>query len=103
MSTNGPSRTLRCVRALVALGGNAMTRDGLARPQDQIAAIGAAMEPVADLVARGHEVVAAVHANVLDTLPEELREPFVDAVCERAGSPLVLDYVRLNIDARKPE
>jgi hypothetical protein len=23
-------------------------------------------------------------------------------VCERAGSPLVLDYVRLNIDARKP-
>jgi trans-aconitate 2-methyltransferase len=39
----------------------------------------------------------------LDRLPEELREPFVDAVCERAGSPLVLDYVRLNIDARKPE
>jgi trans-aconitate 2-methyltransferase len=37
----------------------------------------------------------------LERLPEELREPFVDAVCERAGSPLVLDYVRLNIDARK--
>ena len=27
----------------------------------------------------------------------------MDAVCQRAGSPLVLDYVRLNIDARKPE
>jgi trans-aconitate 2-methyltransferase len=39
----------------------------------------------------------------LERLPEELREPFVDAVCERAGSPLVLDYVRLNIDARRPE
>jgi len=38
----------------------------------------------------------------LDRLPDELKEPFVDLVCERAGSPLVLDYVRLNIDARKP-
>jgi len=38
----------------------------------------------------------------LERLPDELKEPFVDAVCERAGSPLVLDYVRLNIDARKP-
>jgi carbamate kinase len=51
------------VRALVALGGNAMTRpDGLARPQDQIAAIGVAMEPIADLVARGHDVVLT-HGN----------------------------------------
>jgi carbamate kinase len=40
-----------------------MTRpDGLARPQDQIAAIGAAMEPVAELVARGHDVVLT-HGN----------------------------------------
>jgi trans-aconitate 2-methyltransferase len=38
----------------------------------------------------------------LDRLPEELREPFVDMVRERAGTPLELDYVRLNIDARKP-
>jgi trans-aconitate 2-methyltransferase len=38
----------------------------------------------------------------LDRLPEELRDPFVDAVCECAGSPLVLDYVRLNIDAKRP-
>jgi len=38
----------------------------------------------------------------LERLPDELKDPFVDAVCERAGSPLVLDYVRLNIDARKP-
>lgn len=37
----------------------------------------------------------------LERLPDELKDPFVDAVCERAGSPLVLDYVRLNIDARK--
>jgi carbamate kinase len=36
--------------------------DGSARPEDQIAAIGAAMEPVADLVTAGHEVVLT-HGN----------------------------------------
>ncbi len=38
----------------------------------------------------------------LERLPEELKEPFVDEVAERMGEPLVLDYVRLNIEARKP-
>ena len=37
----------------------------------------------------------------LERLPDELREQFVDLVCELAGSPLVLDYVRLNMDASK--
>lgn len=37
----------------------------------------------------------------LDALPEELRDDFVVAVAKRAGEPLRLDYVRLNIDARK--
>jgi trans-aconitate 2-methyltransferase len=32
-------------------------------------------------------------------LPEELRGPFIDAVLAEAGTPLVVDYVRLNIDA----
>jgi trans-aconitate 2-methyltransferase len=36
----------------------------------------------------------------LERLPEELRSGYVDAVMERCGSEL--DYVRLNIDARKP-
>ncbi len=36
-------------------------------------------------------------------LPEELRDPFVTEVLERMGEPLVLHYVRLNIDARAPE
>jgi trans-aconitate 2-methyltransferase len=35
----------------------------------------------------------------LDPLPEALREPFVDAVLDRSGAPLVLDYVRLNLTA----
>ncbi len=34
-------------------------------------------------------------------LPEELREPFIEDVIARMGSPLVLDYVRLNMTARK--
>lgn len=37
----------------------------------------------------------------LDPLPPELREPFIDEVLERAGDPLVLDYVRLNMTARR--
>jgi trans-aconitate 2-methyltransferase len=32
-------------------------------------------------------------------LPQELREPFVDAVHEIVGEPYKIDYVRLNIDA----
>lgn len=32
-------------------------------------------------------------------LPEELREPFMDDAMELAGEPVVVDYVRLNIDA----
>ncbi len=32
-------------------------------------------------------------------LPEDLREPFLDDVLARLGEPVVVDYVRLNIDA----
>jgi trans-aconitate 2-methyltransferase len=35
----------------------------------------------------------------LQQLPAELREPFVDAVLERVGSPVTIGYVRLNLDA----
>lgn len=51
------------MRVLIALGGNAMTAaDGRARPEDQIAAVAVAVEPVADLVAAGVEVVLT-HGN----------------------------------------
>jgi len=36
---------------------------------------------------------------VLDQLPEEKRRPFAEAVLAEEGEPLVLDYVRLNIEA----
>ena len=38
----------------------------------------------------------------LDALPQELRRPYAQAVADRCGDPLTLDYVRLNIDARRP-
>ncbi len=37
----------------------------------------------------------------LDPLPEELRRPYIDRVLGRTGEPLVLDYVRLNMTARR--
>jgi len=37
----------------------------------------------------------------LTRLPEEARRPFAEAVLERSVDPLVLNYVRLNIDARR--
>ncbi len=38
----------------------------------------------------------------LDPLPEGLRGPFIDRVLARAGDPLVLEYVRLNMGALHP-
>ena len=40
--------------------------------------------------------------SFLERLPEELHEPFVDAAVEQLGAPLTIDYVRLNILARRP-
>jgi trans-aconitate 2-methyltransferase len=37
----------------------------------------------------------------LDPLPDELRGPFVDRVLAQAGEPFVLEYVRLNMTARR--
>ncbi|HEU4460999.1 MAG TPA: methyltransferase domain-containing protein [Solirubrobacterales bacterium] len=39
---------------------------------------------------------------VLDQLPPEKRQPFAEAVLEQEGDPLVLEYVRLNIEATVP-
>jgi len=51
------------VRVVIAVGGNAMTApDGSARPQDQQAAIELAVEPIADLICAGHQVVLT-HGN----------------------------------------
>ncbi len=55
--------SVRRVRVLIALGGNAMTSpDGDARPEDQRAAVTVAMEEVAGIVASGAQVVLT-HGN----------------------------------------
>ncbi|CAM2977279.1 carbamate kinase [Saccharomonospora xinjiangensis] len=55
--------SVEAMRILIALGGNAMTAaDGQARPEDQRAAITEAAEPIADLVAAGHQVLLT-HGN----------------------------------------
>jgi trans-aconitate 2-methyltransferase len=38
----------------------------------------------------------------VERLPADLRDAFIAAVHERWGAPYVLDYMRLNIDARTP-
>ncbi len=54
---------VQSVRVLIALGGNAMTApDGRATPADQLAAIARAVEPIAELAARGDEVLLT-HGN----------------------------------------
>jgi hypothetical protein len=37
----------------------------------------------------------------LDPLPPKLRDRFIDTVLERYDTPFVLDYVRLNMTARR--
>ena len=45
-------------------------------------------------------VMTATIGPQLDLLPEELRRPFAEAVLEVSAKPLVLRYVRLNIEGR---
>jgi trans-aconitate 2-methyltransferase len=50
------------------------------------------------------EFVRTVCLNYhLERLPEGLREPYARDVVEACGSPMELDYVRLNISARRPD
>ncbi len=58
-----PITSFDAMRIVIALGGNAMTApDGSAGVRDQQAAIARAAEPIADLVAEGHEVLLT-HGN----------------------------------------
>ena len=52
---------------------------------------------------RGRSRSAVGLAKHLDRLPSDLRDEFVDAVLGSMPRPLVLEYVRLNISARRPD
>jgi trans-aconitate 2-methyltransferase len=61
------------------------------------------LEPRAVTPAEPHAFVRTVClVRHLDPLPEELRDAFIAEVLARAGAPLVLEYVRLNMTARRP-
>jgi trans-aconitate 2-methyltransferase len=48
-------------------------------------------------------LVTVTLGPILDQLPEEKRQAFAEAVLAEHEAPLVLDYVRLNIEARVPD
>ena len=60
------------------------------------------LEPRPVRPAEPYEYLRAVTLGPhLARLPDELEPPFVEAVLDAMGEPLELDYVRLNIDARR--
>ncbi len=79
------------------------TRDRLARAGFEITGTGVWLErkpvepPEPNIFARTMGL-----ANHLALLPEDLHDEFVDAVLGSMARPLVLEYVRLNISARRP-
>jgi len=58
------------------------------------------LEPKPVQPARPLEFITTVTLGpILDQMPEEKRRPFAEAVLEQEDEPLVLNYVRLNIEA----
>jgi trans-aconitate 2-methyltransferase len=58
------------------------------------------LAPAPITVAEPHEYLQTViFGPHVQRLPERLREPFIDDVIALAGEPVVVDYVRLNMDA----
>ncbi len=58
------------------------------------------LQPKPVLPARPLEFVStATLGPILDQLPEEKRQPFAEAVLEASAQPLVLNYIRLNLEA----
>ena len=80
------------------------TRDRLARAGFEVAGAGVWLERKR-VEPREPKTFARTMglANHLAQLPENLHDEFVDAVLGGMARPLVLEYVRLNISARRPE
>lgn len=61
------------------------------------------LDPHPVVPAQTHEYLRTVClGHHIERLPEELRDSYVAGVNARCGQPVELDYVRLNIDARRP-
>jgi trans-aconitate 2-methyltransferase len=82
----GPERTADCLAAA-----------GFERVETGLEPYPVVLEQPADFL---RSVCCGPH---LERLPEDLRAPFVDAVVDALAPDFTLDYVRLNIDARRSE
>jgi hypothetical protein len=56
-----------------------------------------------DAGASGRLPALGAPRTALERLSEDLRKPYIEAVVRRFEEEPTLDYVRLNIDARRPE
>jgi trans-aconitate 2-methyltransferase len=80
------------------------TRDRLARAGFEVGATGVWLERKLVEPAEPREFARTSGlAKHLARLPEGLHEEFIDTVLGSMARPLVLEYVRLNISARRPE
>jgi trans-aconitate 2-methyltransferase len=80
------------------------TRDRLARAGFEVAPAGVWLEPRRVEPPDPRAFTAAVGLSKhLAYLPENLHAEFTDAVLEAMPHPFVLEYVRLNISARRPD
>jgi trans-aconitate 2-methyltransferase len=79
------------------------TRDRLIRAGFEVSAAGVWLEPK-DVAPREPREFARTSglAKHLELLPANLHDDFVDAVLGSMARPLTLEYVRLNISARRP-
>lgn len=105
------ARTIAAVAARPEFGQHLTGARGLwnfTGPEETEARLGAAgfidvrcwLQPKPVQPARPLEFLSTVTLGpILDQLPEEKRRPFAEAVLEASEQPLLLDYVRLNIEA----
>jgi trans-aconitate 2-methyltransferase len=79
------------------------TRDRLERAGFELAPAGVWLEPRTVQPPDPRAFTTAVgHSKHLVLLPQSLHEEFTDAVLEQMHHPFTLEYVRLNISAKKP-
>jgi trans-aconitate 2-methyltransferase len=78
---------------------------GAARTRERLLAAGFSsaqcwLEPAPKQPEQAREFLSTIVLGPhVQHLPEDLRGPFMDEVLERLGEPVIVDYVRLNIDA----
>jgi trans-aconitate 2-methyltransferase len=102
-SVNGDERFAPYLRGIASTWNFASPGDTEVRLQNAgFVSVRAWLEERSERPRRPREFLEAVCLGAhLDRLPDELHEPYVTAALEVIPRPLTLDYVRLNISARR--